>query len=189
MKDPSHRPLGAVLAGGAGRRVGGAKATAPLLGEPLIARPLRAMGAVLGDVVVVAKADTELPFLGDVAVLVEPSEPRHPAVGILRALERAGERGVLVCACDMPFVDASTVAALVGALGVASAGGELQPLLGFYGVDTRDALERGASAGASMRAIVAALEPLAIEVGQEVAFNVNTPEELARAEEILLGRG
>lgn len=189
MIDPSRRPLGAVLAGGAGRRVGGAKATLRLLGEPLIARPLRAIRAVLDDVVVVAKADTALPDLGEVPVLLEASEPRHPAVGILRALERAGERGVLVCACDMPFVDASTVATLAGARGVASVGGELQPLLGWYGLEAFDALQRGTSTGASMRAVIAALEPCAIEVEREVAFNVNTPEDLARAEEVLRGGG
>ena len=37
-------PLGVVLAGGAGARLGGAKALARLAGEPLLLRPLRALG-------------------------------------------------------------------------------------------------------------------------------------------------
>lgn len=196
MSEPSRRPLGAVLAGGAGRRMGGRKATLPLLGEPLIARPLRAMRAVLDDVVVVAKdahalgEPRELPGdLRDVPVLVEPGEPRHPAVGIVCALEHAGERGVLVCACDMPFVSAAVLARLVEARGVASVGGASpEPLLGFYGFDALDVLRRGAEEGAPMHALVATLGRLAIEVGREVAFNVNTPEDLACAEEIL-GQG
>ena len=70
-------PLVAVLAGGRGRRIGGAKAVAELGGEPLIARPLSAAAAAGVDAVVVAKATTPLPPLG-VPVWREPDAPVHP---------------------------------------------------------------------------------------------------------------
>jgi molybdopterin-guanine dinucleotide biosynthesis protein A len=60
--------LVAVLAGGRGRRMGGAEAVAEFRGEPLIAWPLRA--AAGRDAVVIAKAGTALPPL-DVPVWVE----------------------------------------------------------------------------------------------------------------------
>ena len=47
-----------VLAGGAGRRIGGAKAIVELRGTPLVKYPLRALQAVLAEVVVVAKQGT-----------------------------------------------------------------------------------------------------------------------------------
>ena len=65
----------AVLAGGRGSRLGGAKATALLAGEPLIAHVLRAAAGF--ETVVVAKRATPLPAV-DVPVWIEPDEPFHP---------------------------------------------------------------------------------------------------------------
>src|SRR4051812_9304918 len=95
--------LGAVLAGGAGRRMGGGKPARPFRGRPLVSYRVGARGAGGWRGVGVARADTELPALPGVERWNEPPEPRHPAAGIAYALERAGEP-VLVCAADMPFV-------------------------------------------------------------------------------------
>ena len=62
--------MGVVLAGGLGTRIGGSKATVGLGGRPLISYPLDALGAVLDDVVVLAKADTELPSLPGMTVWI-----------------------------------------------------------------------------------------------------------------------
>ena len=98
------RPIGAVLAGGRARRLGGDKALLEVAGRPLVAWPLAALAAALAEVVVVAKRDTPLPELGDVEVWHEPDQPHHPRAGIAHALERAAGRPVLVCAADMPLV-------------------------------------------------------------------------------------
>ena len=47
-----------ILAGGLGRRIGGAKAVVQLGGRPLISYPLQALQAALGEVAIVAKPDT-----------------------------------------------------------------------------------------------------------------------------------
>lgn len=52
-------PLGVVLAGGRGSRLGGAKATAELAGRPLISYPLAALAEAGLEAVVVAKPDTD----------------------------------------------------------------------------------------------------------------------------------
>ena len=39
-----RRPIGVVLAGGSGRRIGGSKAIVKLRGQPLITYPLAALG-------------------------------------------------------------------------------------------------------------------------------------------------
>ncbi len=99
-------PVGVVLAGGRGQRIGGDKAVVTLAGRPLLSYPVQAMLGALDDVVVVAKPSTVLPGLGDVAVWEEPEHPSHPLVGIAEALRRADGRWVLICAGDMPFVPA-----------------------------------------------------------------------------------
>ena len=106
--------VGAVLAGGAGSRLGGSKAAALLAGRPLLSYPLAALRAAVGEVAVVAKADTELPAVGyGVLIWREPDEPRHPLAGIVEALRRAEGRPVVVLACDLPFVTAELVRELV----------------------------------------------------------------------------
>jgi molybdopterin-guanine dinucleotide biosynthesis protein A len=185
-------PLGAILAGGLGRRMGGGKALVELAGRPLISYPLAAMRAALEEVVVIAKPGSELPELEGVSVWREPPEPRHPVVGIRAALSLAGGRPVVVCAGDMPFVDAMLLHELAaadpgGAAAVVAAhDGELEPLLGSY----RPAAAAGlAGADRPLREIVAGIGPRLFEVADaRTLFNVNTREDLAAAEAILAGR-
>src|SRR6185312_15026060 len=106
--------LGAVLAGGAGSRLGGGKATVGLAGRALVEYPLAALAAAGIEAVVVAKADTELPALA-VPVLTEPPQPRHPLLGIVVALRHAGGRPVLVVACDLPLLTPELLEALAAA--------------------------------------------------------------------------
>ena len=114
--------VGAILAGGAGRRLragvaGGppSKAAASLAGRALVSYPLDALAAVCDRVVVVAKRQTDLPAeLASGERWNEPDEPRHPLAGIVHALERA-DGPVLVCAADMPFVSPSACRALIAA--------------------------------------------------------------------------
>src|SRR3954452_11897476 len=124
--------LGAVLAGGLARRMGGGTPGRLLHGRPLVSYPVETLAQVCSRVVVVAKADVDLPGLDGVERWDEPFELRHPAAGIAYALERAGEE-LLVCAADMPCVTAEACRALAAARPcVAVAGGRVQPLLGAY---------------------------------------------------------
>ncbi|MBB4664150.1 molybdenum cofactor guanylyltransferase [Conexibacter arvalis] len=184
-----NAPIGVVLAGGRGRRIGGGKATVELHGRPLLSYPVEVLRAALGEVAVVAKADTELPPLPDVPIWIEPDEPRHPLAGIVHALAAAEERPVLVAAGDLPFLTAELVGRLARADAhgrpavVPRAGGRLQPLLARY--------ERAAAAplAAALRRpdgaltdAVEALAPKVVEVADERAFfNVNLPEDLLTA--------
>ena len=188
--------MGAVLAGGLGRRLGGDKAVVRLAGQPLIAFPLAAMRAVVTDVTIVAKPDTVLPaadVLGAVSVLREPARPQHPLVGILHALRAGDGRPVLICPADLPLVTAEVLAELAGAdprgaPAVVAVGPErgLQPLLGCYRPEAAGLLEAAArEARAPVRAAVAAIHPRKLTVPDEVLFNVNTAEDLARAEAAL----
>jgi|SRR5579884_623832 len=181
-------PVGVLLAGGLGRRIGGSKAVVELHGKPLIAYPLEAMRQVLRDVAIIAKPNTELPSLPGVTVWIEPPGRPHPLVGIVHALGLAGGREVLVCAADMPFVSPALISAIVHAelrgapAAIASCAGELQPLLGRYRPEAIAQLRAGAEDGRPVRQAVAALGPRLVDVEDpETLFNVNSPADLLQA--------
>jgi molybdenum cofactor guanylyltransferase len=187
--------IGAVLAGGGGRRIGGDKAMVELEGRPLLHYPLAVLRSVLDDVAVVAKQSTILPALeADVAVWLEADEPRHPLAGVIHALRCSRGRPVVVVAGDMPFVTRGLVTALVrerarGAVAVVPrAAGELQPLCARYDPRALTALS-GCDFGAPVGQLVAALSPRIVEwPDDEPFFNVNHPEDILQAAALLSGR-
>ena len=189
-------PVGAVLAGGLGRRIGGSKAIVELCGRPLIAYPLAALRDCLSEVAIIAKPDTELPSFPGVTVWIEPATPRHPLVGIVHALGLAGGRPVLACAGDLPFVTPGLVDRIAdtdpaGAPAVVPVcEGVLQPLLAMYLPAAAPLLAPAAERGATpLRREVEALHPRILEVADpEPFFNVNAPEDLLHAAALLDGR-
>ena len=190
---PAAEPFGAILAGGAGRRIGGAKAMVELRGRPLLTYPLAAMTAALAEVAVIAKARTELPPLPGVTVWIEPSELSHPVVGILHALAMAEDRSVLICAGDLPFVTPSVIAMVAfastgGAPAVIASGDGLeQPLLGRYEPQAAEPLHAlMQDTGISLRRAVAEIGPRVLELEDpQVLFNINAPEDLLQAAALL----
>lgn len=189
-------PIGAVLAGGRGRRLGGDKATVELEGRSLVSYPIAVLREVLGEVVLVAKADTQLPELEGVgSVWVEPDESFHPLAGIVHALRMARGRPVFVCAADLPLLTADVVRAVVAVdpgdapAVLPVAGGRPQPLAALY---TPAALAGLAEypPDAPTRDVVLALGPKLVAVADEDAFfNVNAPEDLLQAAALLSTRG
>lgn len=178
--------IGAILAGGRGRRMGGGKPARELAGRPLMAWPAAALAEVCTRVVVVAKPSTELPELPGVERWDEPDDDHHPARGIAYALERAGEP-VLVCAADMPFVTAEACRGVAAGLGegstaaVAVAGGVLQPVFAAYAPSALAGLS-AAPPDAALTRTVDSLDPVLLEVDPRTVRSVDTEEDLARAE-------
>jgi len=187
--------LGAVLAGGAGRRLGGAKATVELAGRPLIEHPLAALRAARIEAVVVAKPRTPLPPL-DCEIVREAEEPRHPLLGIVAALRRAAGRPVVAVACDMPLVPAALLDHLASArdpLLVAAPGDRPQPLLGRYAAELLPDLEAALPREEPLRRTVALLSPRLLGTRELSRFgdpermlvNVNDEADLRRASALL----
>jgi molybdopterin-guanine dinucleotide biosynthesis protein A len=191
-----RRPIGVVLAGGRGRRMGGSKLGIPLGGKPLIEYPLSAMRLVLPEVAVIAKSDVVLPPLRGVMLWIEPQEPQHPLLGVVEALAIAGGRPIVVCPADLPFVTPALLKALgearpEGAPAVIATSRERQqPLLGCYQPGAALLLADAARAGvASVREAVAAIGPRLFEVEDpDELFNVNSPEDLLVAGAMLASR-
>jgi molybdopterin-guanine dinucleotide biosynthesis protein A len=189
-------PLGAVLAGGAGSRLGQlSKPGALLAGRPLVSYPVAALVPLCERIAVVCKPATELPELPGTERWDEPERPRHPLVGIVHALERASGP-VLVCAADMPFVTPDACRTLLSAVGtangspavVAVAEGRLQPVLGLYAPAALDRL-REAPEDSPLTAAVESLDPVRVALPPALVRSVNTPEELADAEAAMLASG
>ncbi|HEU4706005.1 MAG TPA: molybdenum cofactor guanylyltransferase [Solirubrobacterales bacterium] len=189
--------LGAVLAGGVGSRMGGAKVCADLHGQPLIAYPLATIAEAGLETLVLAKPSDELPPLG-VPVLREPEHPRHPLCGIVAAL-RAGEgRPTVVVACDIPFASAGLIRFLAEVpepLVVPALDGRPQPLLARYEPALLPELEAALEREEPLARTVEALEPRLLGEEQlsrfgdprRLLFNVNGPADMREAEALLTG--
>ena len=184
--------MGAVLAGGDGRRMGRPKPTIELHGRPLISYPLGAFEEAGIESVVVAKRDTPLPDLA-VPVWHERDEPSHPAVGIVTALQRSPSDTLIVVGCDMPFLTPdllSYMSALPDAIAVPFLDGRFQPLLGRYPRVVAPSFAYGLGKEISLQQVVSDLGPFRLgeeELGsfgdlERLLFNVNTPADLAQAE-------
>lgn len=183
-------PLGVVLAGGAGKRIGGDKCTVELAGQPLVLYPVHTLQQVCEQVVVVAKQDTALPQLaGEAEVWIEPDEPRHPLAGVVHALRVASARRIVVLACDMPLVHSDLLRSLLEAgndMGAVTCCREIvEPLCAVYTRQALKALEQF-EPGARATDVVEALGVAHVECDDaDTLLSVNAPEDLIRAQALL----
>ncbi len=178
--------------------MGQPKALVELGGRPLVSRVVAAVGSAGLEPIVVAKPDSQLPRL-DCRVLSEPPEPQHPLTGLVTALRASAGRGVVAIACDMPLVPAKLLAwisHLEEEVAVCEVAGRMQPLLGRYSPSVVDRLAEALADGASMTEAVTALDPFVIREQslarfadpERIVFNVNTPDDVLIAEDLLAGR-
>jgi molybdopterin-guanine dinucleotide biosynthesis protein A len=191
----SERVTAAVLAGGRGERIGEAKANVRLAGSTLAERAVASLRQAGLDPFIVTKRDRPVEIEG-VEVVVEPDRPRHPLAGIAAAIRKAGERQVIVLACDLPLLTPDFFAWLAdhdGGTVIPCPGGEPQPLAGRYGPADLEAIESALERQAPAREAAAGLAATFAGDGELARFgdpavmftNVNTPEDLRRAEALL----
>lgn len=198
----TRRPVGVILGGGEGLRIGGSKLAVALRGRPLVEYPLSAMQQALPEVAVIAKADVVLPDLPGAMVWIEPDRPRNPLLGIVEALALAGGRPVLVCPADLPFITPPLLRELAAIpeddapAVVASVDGVIRPLVGCYRPQAAALLAGAAKLTADgvlddelVRVAVTAIAPARFEVDDPTElFDVNTPDDLLQASAMLGSR-
>jgi molybdopterin-guanine dinucleotide biosynthesis protein A len=184
--------FGAILAGGQGRRMGGAdKAFLPLAGRPLIAQAIDRLGPQVAELAISANGDASrfatfaLPVLPDVA-------PLGPLAGVLAALDWAEGHAdaVVTVAVDTPFFPCDLVPRLYdagnGDLAIATSAGRAHPTFAFWPVALRTGLRAALAQGEAkvMRftdSHHAAVADFA-EGPPDPFWNLNTPADLAAAQ-------
>ena len=97
-----------IQAGGESRRMGQDKALMPFLGRPLIQRIVARLSAAADELVIITNQPAAYGFLG--LPLYSDIRPARGALGGLHtALASAHQPFVAVIACDMPFASSSLV--------------------------------------------------------------------------------
>ena len=197
--------MGVVLAGGRARRMGGGdKWLLPLGGRPILDRVLRRALPQVAQLVVNANGDPARVAAGGAGGLpvVADGVPGRagPLAGVLAGMEWAAAHApdislVATFAADSPFFPLDLVKRLERALGPdrplarAASGGRAHPVFGLWPValrrDLRRALERDGvrkvDAWTARHGVAEVDFPFAGPV--DPFFNVNAPDDLARAEE------
>lgn len=184
---------GLILAGGEGRRMGGAdKALLPFAGGTLLSAVQARLAPQVGRLALSANgdparfADFGLPVLADLS-----PERLGPMAGLARGLAWAAGAGadwLATVAVDAPFLPPDLVARLSapGGLAIAASGGRIHPTFGLWPVRLGPAVD-AALAGGERRIGQWALAQGAVVVefaaGAADPFqNLNSPDDLARAE-------
>ncbi|MCC6000168.1 MAG: molybdenum cofactor guanylyltransferase MobA [Pararhodobacter sp.] len=200
------RPLGVILAGGRATRMGGGdKALRPLGGRQVIDHVIDRLRPQVGTLVINANGDPErlkplgLPVIPDTL----PDRP-GPLAGVLAGLDHAATLGldfVLTAAADSPFLpddllDRLQTAASASGLALAASPDtlgtvRLHPTFGLWPVVLRDSLRRALNDGRNRMTDWAKAHDARMALfdaqPHDPFLNINTPDDLLRAEAILRG--
>lgn len=184
----------AILAGGAGSRIGGDKPRRLLCGTRLLDRALAAAHATAAPVILVVRKPEQVEGFGGTVVLDAPGI-EGPLAGLLSALTWALEAGcdrVLTLPCDMPFLPDDLSRRLDHALtpdhgvAVAASEGRLHPVCALWRTSAVPTLVQRAGAGRlSLQGLSEAVGRTVVDWsvdGGDPFININTAADLTAAE-------
>lgn len=187
----------AILAGGAGNRIGGDKPRRLLCGTALLDRALRAAQGVAAPVILVVRDPEQVRGFAGTVVRDTPGI-EGPMAGLLSALIWAADAGadrVLTLPCDMPFLPGDLLPRLEAALTedvgatLAASGGRLHPVCALWRTSARPVLMQRAEQGRlSLRGLSEAVGSAIVEwpiEGGDPFFNINTAEDLEKAVKVV----
>ena len=189
------RIFGIVLAGGQGRRMGGAdKALLPLAGRPLVAHVIARFHPQVEELAISANGDPARLACTGLQVLGDHAADRGPMAGVLAGLDwaaAAGATALVTVAVDAPFLPEDLVPRLCLAaegapegLALAQSGGRDHPTFALWPVAMRDRVAEFLASGekASIRALADRHGAARAIFPEDGAFsNLNTPEDLQAA--------
>lgn len=192
----AERVLGVVMAGGGSRRMGMDKSRLAVRGESLLAHAAAVLRPVCDEVVVTLQPDA--PWHDEsLRAIHDHRSDCGPLAGLEAAMldARAAGRACFLLACDLPNVGTEVVRHLLNQAAqspaadvvVPTVGGRRQPLCALYRSRALASVrERIAAGKLSMSGLLATLEVVDIEIGQELDFyradlflNLNQPADLA----------
>jgi molybdopterin-guanine dinucleotide biosynthesis protein A len=190
----------AIQAGGQSSRMGRDKGLVKLGGLTLIEHVIHRLAEVGDELIITTNRPDEYAFLG-LPLYADPQPGAGAAYGLQTALTAARGDIVLVAACDMPFIEPGLARTLLEKLTtridvvVPHRQGRFEPLLAAYRRRTcLPALSQALADGHKrMIAFYSQVTVLPINDDQLARldpqglsfFNVNTPEDLARAKRLM----
>jgi molybdenum cofactor guanylyltransferase len=191
------RIFGVLLAGGQARRMGSVdKALMSLNGRPLIRHALDRLSPQVEDLAISANGDPAR-FVAMGCPVLPDATPLGPLSGILSALHWATAQGataVVSAPVDAPFLPGDLVPQLLlaggGGLTIATADGRDHPVFGLWPVTLAADLARFLASGEKPKVTTFTDRHAAARAAfpDALAFlNLNTPEELAHAEQLIRG--
>jgi molybdopterin-guanine dinucleotide biosynthesis protein A len=198
-----------ILAGGRATRLGGRdKASIPVGGKTLLDRRVDLLHPLCPEVVIVsnrlaARASGGAPLGRDIRIVGDEAPGYGPLMGLYTGLLHSRTERSLVTACDMPFLSRPLLIQLRSYADTCDAvvprmGRYLEPLFAVYSRSclhaARSALDRGSRRADSFLDLVRTRyvdEPELRRYDPELIsfFNVNTPEDLQRAERLSILEG
>lgn len=170
-----------VLAGGAGRRLGGQDKPGLLVGpRSLLEHALSAAAGARKTIVVGPRRDVSS------RVVWTQEEPAlgGPVAALVAGLAQVESDLVLLLAADTPFVNAAVVSRLVEnapAVAVDGTGREQWLLSAWRTADLRGALSGVPASGAALREVLGSVPYQRVHVEPGVTLDCDTPDELASA--------
>jgi molybdenum cofactor guanylyltransferase len=186
-----------ILAGGEGRRIGGAKAHQKLGGISLLDHMIAKAKGYGPDVAVAVAADDQLDLPPDLMRLPDKVAGLGPLSALQSALlyaEAKGARHVLLVPCDTPFLPSDLASRLAHAIGDAQAalpvsGEHLHPTCGLWSTTAAAPLSDYVATGRrSLKGFADVLGYVAVdwpEMPDDPFFNINSPDDLAAAQQRL----
>ncbi len=193
--------VGAILAGGASRRMGQPKALLPWRGHTLIQEVADRLQQATPEIVLVTGQPELFRFLS-YTMLDDVFPGRGPLGGIHAALTHVGRGWLVMVGCDQPFLSPELVRLLVdraadgdvAAVVPALADGKIEPLCAAYNTDMLPQLTRWLRDCREPRILhflrgisVAYLGPdhwAHLGKPELLFFNINTPADLATARQL-----
>jgi len=209
VTEPGHdKPLGVILAGGQSRRMGGGdKALLALGGRPVIGHVIARLAPQVAGLAINANGDAArfddfgLPVIAD-----SIAGFAGPLAGVLAGLDWAATQGashIVTAAADTPFFPTDLVARLQAAADEAGVpialaaspdplrGMNRHPTFGLWPVALRDDLRAALQGGLRKVVLWTDRHGTALAEFSSAAadpfFNINRPEDLARAKTMLAG--
>jgi molybdopterin-guanine dinucleotide biosynthesis protein A len=181
-----------ILAGGAGKRIGGAKPLRRLGGERLIDRAVRQARGWSDAVAIAVREPSQVQPL-DAGLVHDDPGVAGPLGGLIAGLRFARTEGrslLLTIPADTPFLPADLLERLIEAIGghgcaLAASGGQLHPVCGLWRIAVLEQADYLSSGKRSLKGFAELAGYVAVEWpgGPSDPFlNINTAEDLVRAE-------
>jgi molybdenum cofactor guanylyltransferase len=191
-----------VLAGGKGTRLGSDKALERINSQTLVQRSVSTLLGLGDEIIVVTAPGKTVLGLKDypgVRIIEDFSKGKGPLMGLYTGLSVSSSELNLVVACDMPFLNLELIKFLVTQSNgwdavIPRTGGLIEPLHAIYRKSIKEiAADLIGSGGYSLSQLLRKIRVKYVEEkdvdrydpGRLSFFNINFPEDLAKAREIL----